>query len=192
MTNCFFIAYAKGNFWNDNVPSEQTKMIVRVENQAWKWVGTKTSSLPGGRVLARVECMSSYHFQSLYHFAEDSNSRLSVAMTYLGSHTHPQAREGQGTDYRMYYRMLSFLSCVQLFPTQWMAVHETPVSMGFSGQEYCSGLLCPSPRDLPYRGIEPVSLRSLACHGQVDSLPLVPPGKPLDWEWKGLNIKIRC
>ena len=34
--------------------------------------------------------------------------------------------------------------------------------MGFSRQEFWSGLPCPSPRDLPYPGIEPWSLRSPA------------------------------
>ena len=45
--------------------------------------------------------------------------------------------------------------------------------MGFSRQEYCSGLPFPSPGDLPDPGIEP---RSPAL--QADSLPSVPPGKP--------------
>ena len=45
--------------------------------------------------------------------------------------------------------------------------------MGFSRQEYWSGLPCPSPGDLPNPGIE---LRSPAL--QADSLPSEPPGKP--------------
>ena len=47
--------------------------------------------------------------------------------------------------------------------------------MGFSRQEYRSGLPFPSPGDLPNPGIEPKSLISPAL--QVDSLPLAPPGK---------------
>ena len=47
--------------------------------------------------------------------------------------------------------------------------------MGFSSQEYWSGLPCPLAGDLPNSGIEPVSL----LHCQADSLPLVPPSKPL-------------
>ena len=50
---------------------------------------------------------------------------------------------------------------------------QAPLSMGFSRQEYWSGLPCPSPGDLPYPGIE---LGSLAL--QADSLPTEPPGKP--------------
>ena len=45
--------------------------------------------------------------------------------------------------------------------------------MEFSRQEYWSGLLCPSPGDLPNPGIEP---RSSAL--QDDSLPAEPQGKP--------------
>ena len=49
------------------------------------------------------------------------------------------------------------------------------MSMGFSRQEYGSGLPFPSPRDLPNLGIEP---RSPAQ--QAYSLPFEPPGKPID------------
>ena len=45
-----------------------------------------------------------------------------------------------------------------------------PLSRGFSRQEHWSGLPFPSPRDLPYPGIEPASPLSPAL--QVDSLPL--------------------
>ena len=37
------------------------------------------------------------------------------------------------------------LSCVQLFATLWTVVYEASPSMGFSRQEYCSGLPFPSP-----------------------------------------------
>ena len=52
--------------------------------------------------------------------------------------------------------------------------------MGFSRQEYWSGLSWPSPGDLPNPGIEPVSLM---LHWQTGSLPLAPPGKPLLVGW---------
>ena len=48
------------------------------------------------------------------------------------------------------------LSCVRLFSsTPWTAAHQAPLSMGFPRQEYWNGLLCPSPGDLPNRGISP-------------------------------------
>ena len=47
----------------------------------------------------------------------------------------------------------------------WTVAHQTPLSMGFSKQEYWSGLPCPPPEDLPNPGIEPTSLMSLALAG---------------------------
>ena len=55
----------------------------------------------------------------------------------------------------------------------WTLAHQAPLSMGFSRQEYWSGLPFPSPEGLPYPGIEP---RSSAL--QADSLPSETPGKP--------------
>ena len=46
--------------------------------------------------------------------------------------------------------------------------------MGFSGQQYWSGLPFPPPGDLPYPGIEPVSPVFPAL--QADSIPTEPPG----------------
>ena len=42
--------------------------------------------------------------------------------------------------------VLSHFSCVRLSETPWTMAHQTPLSMGFSRQEYWSGLLFPSPR----------------------------------------------
>ena len=50
--------------------------------------------------------------------------------------------------------------------TPW-TVDKAPLSMGFSRQEYWSGLLFPSPGDLPHPGIEPVSLMPPALAGGV-------------------------
>ena len=51
--------------------------------------------------------------------------------------------------------------------------HQAPASVGFSRQEYWSGLPFPSPRDLPNPGMEP---RSPTL--QVEALTSAPPGKP--------------
>ena len=50
--------------------------------------------------------------------------------------------------------------------------HQAPLSMGFSRQEYWSGLPFPSPGNLPDPGIEP---RSPTL--KTDALPTEPPGK---------------
>ena len=67
------------------------------------------------------------------------------------------------------------LSGVQLFVTPWTIVYRAPPSLGFSRQEYWSGLPFPSPGDLPNPGIEPRSPEL-----QADALLPEPPGKPGD------------
>ena len=64
------------------------------------------------------------------------------------------------------------LSHVRLFVTPWTVAHQASPSMGFSRQEYWSGLPFPSPGDLPHLGIEP---RSPAL--KADALLSEPPGK---------------
>ena len=66
------------------------------------------------------------------------------------------------------------LRCIQLFVTPWTVACQSFLSMGFSGQEYWSGLPFPSPGALPDPGIEPVS-----SAWQVDSLPLCHLGSPV-------------
>ena len=56
-------------------------------------------------------------------------------------------------------------SPVQLFATPWTVVHQAPLSMGFSRQEYWSGLLFPPPGDLRNSGTEPESPVSPALAG---------------------------
>ena len=58
------------------------------------------------------------------------------------------------------------------FATLWTVALQAPLSMGFSWQEYWSGLLFPSPEDLPDPGIKP---RTPAF--QADSLLSEQPGK---------------
>ena len=70
--------------------------------------------------------------------------------------------------------MLSHFSRGQLFATLWTVAHQAPLSMGFSRQEYWSGLPFPPPGGLSEPRIEP----TLASALQADSLPLVSPGKP--------------
>ena len=73
--------------------------------------------------------------------------------------------------------MISCFSRVQLFVIPWTVAHQAPLSMGFSRQEYWSGLPFISPGDLSNPGIKPRSPEL-----QADSLSTKPPGKP--WEQK--------
>ena len=61
--------------------------------------------------------------------------------------------------------MLSCFRRVRLCVTPWTVAHQPPLSMGFSRQEYWSGLPFP-PGDLPNPGIEPTSLMSPALSGR--------------------------
>ena len=99
---------------------------------------------------------------------------------------------GEGNGYRLQYSDLEnsmdrkkvkvkSLSHVSLFATLWTAAHQAPLSMGFSRQEYWSGLPFPSPGDLPNPGIKP---RSPAL--QADTLTSEPPGKPSWTEEPGI------
>ena len=72
---------------------------------------------------------------------------------------------------KLHVKVKSF-SRVQLFATLWTVACQSPLSMGFSRQEYWSGLPFPPPGDLPDPGID---------HGsptlQAGSLPSEPQGK---------------
>ena len=70
------------------------------------------------------------------------------------------------------------LSWVWLFATLWTVVCQSPLSMGFSRQEYWSGLPSPPPEDLCDPGIEHTFLVSPALAGRF--LTVEPLGKPTD------------
>ena len=75
----------------------------------------------------------------------------------------------------LYCDKVKSLSCVQFFVTLWTVAYQAPPSMGFSRQEYQSGLPFPSPGDLPYPGIKPGSPAF-----QADTLTSEPPGKSIN------------
>ena len=63
------------------------------------------------------------------------------------------------------------LSCVRLFATPWTVAYQASPSMGFSKQEYWSGLPVPSPGDLPNPETGPGSPTL-----EADPLTSEPPG----------------
>ena len=66
------------------------------------------------------------------------------------------------------------LSCILLFATPWTVACRSPLTMGFSKQEYWSGLPRPPPGDFLNPEMEPKSPRL-----QDVSLPSEPPGEPM-------------
>ena len=81
---------------------------------------------------------------------------------------HGEPREGKQNK----AKQEKSLSRVQLFVNPWTVAYQASPPMGFSRQEYWSGLPFPSPDDLPNPGTEP---RSPAL--QADSLAVETPGK---------------
>ena len=60
--------------------------------------------------------------------------------------------------------MLNSFSHVRLFAALWAIAQQVSLSMGFSRQEYWSGLPCPPPGYLPHPRIEPVSPAARTLH----------------------------
>ena len=75
------------------------------------------------------------------------------------------------------------LSRVRLFATPWTVAYQASPSMGFSRQEYWSGVPLPSPGDLPDPGIEPGSPAL-----EADALTSEPPGKMLSLDIGLFNL----
>ena len=65
--------------------------------------------------------------------------------------------------------------------TTWTVILQASLSMGFSRQEYWSGLPCPSPGDLPDTGIEPESPALQADFLPSDPLCVCVHAKLLQW-----------
>ena len=68
-----------------------------------------------------------------------------------------RSREGRDLGLSGVKVKVKSLSRVRLFATPWTVAYQAPPTMGFSRQEYWSGLPFPSPGNLPDPGIEPWS-----------------------------------
>ena len=75
--------------------------------------------------------------------------------------------------YLMCMCVLSHFSCFKFFVTPWTVTLQAPLFMGFSQQEYWSGLPFPPPGGPPDPGIEPLSPALAGGFFTVE-----PPGKP--------------
>ena len=94
-------------------------------------------------------------------------------------------REPEGLQPRPNVCMLRRFSGVRLYVTLWTIACQAPLSIGFSRQEYWSGLLCPSPGNLPDSGNEPASLTSLALAGGFFTTSAT-------WEAPAKSRKLKC
>ena len=83
---------------------------------------------------------------------------LCCQFLYTWTGSHDPNLEQIVSVYVYIHSMLRCFTCVQLFVILWIETCQAPLSMGFSRQEYWSGLPCPPPWALPDPTIEPVSL----------------------------------
>ena len=92
---------------------------------------------------------------------------FSIFIPLLCIHVHAKSRQSCPTLWKaaMLTTIPPTLLHVRLFGTPWTVALQAPLSMGFSRQEYWSGLLCPPPGDLPAAGMEPEFLVSPALAG---------------------------
>ena len=125
--------------------------------------------------------------QILYHLSHQGSPRILKWVDYPFSRKTSQARNWTWVsciaggcftswatrEHEVKWSEVKSLSSVQLFVTWWTIACQALPSMGFSRQEYWSGLPFPSPGDLPDPGIKP---RFPAL--EADALTSEPPGKP--------------
>ena len=109
----------------------------------WGYFSNISLSQPTEDSFAFVTILSKLH--DLQSFLQDLKPCLDVACVCM----HAQS-----------------FSRVRLFATLWTVARQPPLSIGFSRQEYWSGLSWPSSGDLPYPGIEQASPASPASTGE--------------------------
>ena len=118
-----------------------------MQNATFKW----TNSIDNNSILQYYSLLNSYYEQVLFQVLYLFYLILTIILFNVN---------------------VKSLSRVRLFATPWTVAYQAPLSMGFSRQQYWSGLPFLSPRDLPNPGIEPGSPAL-----QTDALPSEPPGK---------------
>ena len=85
----------------------------------WLYPNTKLKTIFKNNLKVKDQCVTKEH-------VAEKLARSKFMMLYIYIYIYAQS-----------------LSCVQLFATPWTVAHQAPLSMGFSRQEYWSGLLTP-------------------------------------------------
>ena len=110
---------------------------------------------------------------------------------YLGINLIKEVEESYTENYKILAKEtegMCSLSCVQPLPTLWTVAHQAPLSIRFSQQENWDGCHFLLQGIFLTQGLNLHLLHIL--HWQVDSLKLVPPGKPKETEVTQRNGKI--
>ena len=92
--------------------------------------------------------------QAILWKSESGFLKLSALVIFLSKSTYQLFSFHKTT---IFLFLFFSLSCARLFATPWTVAYQAPQSMGFSRQEYWSGVPFPSPGDLPDPEIEPAS-----------------------------------
>ena len=140
--------------------------VSKVVCKVWCWrflAGWHTSS--GKPAAVDSNQIKTFIENNQYYTMQEIANILKISKSSIENHLHQLEVKWRSE--------VKSLSRVRLFATPWTVAYQAPPSMGFSRQEYWSGLPFPSPGDLPNPGIEPVSPAL-----QTDTLPSEPPGKP--------------
>ena len=140
-------------------------------NQLSGWTKEKLQSTSQSQTCTMVTvCWS---VSALIHYSFLNPSEITTSEKYA-----QQVNE-------MKWNEMKLLSSARLFAIPRTIACQAPLSMGFSRQEYWSGLLFPSPEDLRNPGIEPGSSAL-----QADSLLSEPLEKPQ--QINGMHQKLQC
>ena len=130
-------------------------IVVRLLSHVGFFCVPMDDSLPGSSVhgisqARTLEWVCHFLFQVIY-----LTQGLNPPLLHWQVDSLPLSHQGSSLDC-VHVCVLSHFSSVWLFATLWTTACEASLSMGFSRQEYWSGLPCPPPGDLPHPGTEPV------------------------------------
>ena len=155
--------------WNAKVRSQQ---ITWSNRQLWPW-STKRSRAKANSVLSR-ECTG----HSKHPLSTTQEVSPHIDITRWSSPKSDWLYSLQAN-----LENVKSPSRVRLFASPWTVAHQAPPSVEFSRQEYWSGLLFPSPWDLPDSGIEPGS-PTLQSDALLSESPGRKLGEALYYQWK--------
>ena len=149
------------------LPKIRIQIILSSKNSVWvkterRWISSPCNLVT--QVVSLDKHHTSIHSEGFY-VSLFSDKTENVKDMYSSTQGHAQ-----------------LFSCVQLFETPWTTTCQAPLSMGFSRQEYWSGLPCPSPEDCTHPRIE---FTSPALAGRFFTSEL--PGRPMCIRHSGLN-----
>ena len=115
----------------------------------------------GFTLLAKKATQSKWTRIEIYIGFQQANQKSNDVLRYdTKSICDDRKIDNLGCEY-----VLSRFRCIQLFETLWTVAHRAPLSMGFSRQEYWSGLPCPAPGDLPDLNIK-TAISYVSCIGR--------------------------